>query len=299
MAREAKLAEEMRLEKEKMEAMAEFLRVKEAERQARALLMKEKIAAKEAERAAALAAAQLALMPKPKKVWKGFTGGTHVSRCHGSRETLDTTLACMQQRHLHSLGTTMLTNHFQAINRSMPVEHVQLSPFSFGGDSEPNQPPRTNTALPPLAQVSHNKPIHPPKLPILMASTPRKSTAKTPSTWRLPSFYDAPDALDYIDPNIDESVTVSQELDYIRKGPNKLGPILNSIGQPMAENRGTSSTFNMGKKYFMVDLADPDDIDDLNSQGDIHLHHGHHAHYEHHHTQKHSPLDKKKPHSNK
>ncbi|KAI9330745.1 hypothetical protein BDR26DRAFT_871157, partial [Obelidium mucronatum] len=289
MAREAKMAEEMRIEKEKMEAMAEFLRVKEAERLARALLLKEKIAAKEAEKAAALAAAQLALMPKPKKVWKGFTGGTHVSKCHGSRETLETTLTCMH-RHAHSLGTTMLTNHFQAINRSMPVEHIKLSPFSLGADSSLDNS-QASMELPPLRQSSHHRHQelpHPPTLPILMANTPKKTISKPPSSWRLPSFYDAPDALDYVDQNVKNSVTVSQELEYIRQGPQKIGPILNSIGLP---NEYQTSAFNLGKKYFMVDLADPDDIDDMNSCGEIHLHHGNHSRFDH---NKHSPKEKQK-----
>ncbi|KAJ3069280.1 hypothetical protein HDU98_007659 [Podochytrium sp. JEL0797] len=89
MAREARLAEEARIEREKIEAMAEFMRIKDAERMAKAQLQKDKIAALRAEKEEALAAAQLALSTPKKKKYKEYTGLTHVSRCHPSRETLD------------------------------------------------------------------------------------------------------------------------------------------------------------------------------------------------------------------
>ncbi|ORY27611.1 WD40 repeat-like protein [Rhizoclosmatium globosum] len=290
-AREARIAEEQQKEREKLEAMAEYMRLKEAERIARAQMLKDKIAAKEAEKAAAKLAAEMALIKKPTKAFKGFTGPTHVSKCHPSRETLDTTLPCMH-RHDHSLGTTMLANHFNAINRSMPVEHIQLNPFGYNDGHAALQAHHNQVTLPPLAppRIQRKVESQSPKLPILMSPQPKKSSTKSNSSWRLPSFYDAPDAIDYINPNVDGGVTLSQELEYIRKGPKNTGPIYNSIGQPIADGRATY--FTVGRKYFMVDLTEPDDVDDVDDHD--HHHHGHthghghnHTHVSHHHHNHH------------
>ncbi|ORY21584.1 WD40 repeat-like protein [Rhizoclosmatium globosum] len=290
-AREARIAEEQQKEREKLEAMAEYMRLKEAERIARAQMLKDKIAAKEAEKAAAKLAAEMALIKKPTKAFKGFTGPTHVSKCHPSRETLDTTLPCMH-RHDHSLGTTMLANHFNAINRSMPVEHIQLNPFGYNDGHAALQAHHNQVTLPPLAppRIQRKVESQSPKLPILMSPQPKKSSTKSNSSWRLPSFYDAPDAIDYINPNVDGGVTLSQELEYIRKGPKNIEPIYNSIGQPIADGRATY--FTVGRKYFMVDLTEPDDVDDVDDH-DHHHHrhtdaHGHnHTHVSHHHHNPH------------
>jgi hypothetical protein len=87
-AREIKLAEEARLERERNEAKAILLRQKETERLIRAETMRQKLLQREED-----ARAQLEALPKLKKRKPiELKVLTHHSKCHSSRETLDTNI---------------------------------------------------------------------------------------------------------------------------------------------------------------------------------------------------------------
>ncbi|KAJ3209486.1 WD repeat-containing protein 87 [Entophlyctis luteolus] len=224
-AREIRIAEENRLEKEKMEAMAEFLRIKEAERAVRAQLKKEKARQRELERQAAAEAEALAIAQKPKKVTKGFTGMTHVSKCHPSRETLECNLNCIE-RHNHSLGATMLSNHFRKLNKSMPMDKTELTPFDY-------VPSTSALALPPL------------KPPRTLKSRQSAQKMRSRSENRAAKLNDL--------------VTTSQDLGYIRG--NETPSLWTSVGQKISE---FNASFTATRKYFipLLSAPEPEDIDD-------------------------------------
>ncbi|KAJ3383630.1 hypothetical protein HDU84_003455 [Entophlyctis sp. JEL0112] len=224
-AREIRIAEENRLEKEKMEAMAEFLRIKEAERAVRAQLKKEKARQRELERQAAAEAEALAIAQKPKKVTKGFTGMTHVSKCHPSRETLECNLNCIE-RHNHSLGATMLSNHFRKLNKSMPMDKTELTPFDY-------VPSTSALALPPL------------KPPRTLKSRQSAQKMRSRSENRAAKLNDL--------------VTTSQDLGYIRE--NETPSLWTSVGQKISE---FNASFTATRKYFipLLSAPEPEDIDD-------------------------------------
>ncbi|KAJ3173402.1 hypothetical protein HK101_011054, partial [Irineochytrium annulatum] len=86
-ARESKAADDSRLEKERQQALMEFMKKKEYERQLRISQRRDRIAEMQAQR-------KLRELPKIKRARTSglFTGQTHQSHCHPSRETLDIAL---------------------------------------------------------------------------------------------------------------------------------------------------------------------------------------------------------------
>ncbi|KAJ3246359.1 hypothetical protein HDU78_007261 [Chytriomyces hyalinus] len=300
MAREARLAEEMQKKKDEMEAMAEYIRQREEDRLARAQMIRDKLAAKElakqAERDRIAAEDAAAEAKKNRRVFKGFTGGTHMSKCHPSRETLDNTF--FFNRHARSLGTTMLSNHFQTLHRTMPIEHVQLDPFSgaFGASPQPEQhvagpsDPSTDRLRLPSIHRRRQTP-KPPKLPLSVVRTPSKQLSVSDlSSWKQASFnqkrpssmWEDSDSADYND------VETMLDLDYIR------GSVLPSISLEKSSREKAETDyqddltgdasymetendhFQSGRKYFVMDLAEPEHTHEHN---DGH-HHGH-SHSEH------------------
>ncbi|KAJ3219037.1 hypothetical protein HDU67_003027 [Dinochytrium kinnereticum] len=181
-ARESKAAEEARLEHERQLALIEFMKKKEIERQARIAQRKERIAELRATK-------KNDALPRIKRVKsaKLFTGCTHQSTCHPSRETLDialhkfpplyTGLAYKGYRGAMSL-------HFQRLNKSMPVENITLLPFEESDFHESPNNSRLGSANSPL------------------------------TTGGTKTFFVATSEGGHIE----ESQTVS-DIDYIRKGP--------------------------------------------------------------------------------
>ncbi|KAJ3107495.1 hypothetical protein HDU96_007873 [Phlyctochytrium bullatum] len=119
LARESKAAEEARLEQERQQALIEFMRRKELERQNRIAQRKERIAEMRAKK-------KNEALPKIKRVKPAtlFTGRTHASVCHPSRETLDIAIGMSARGYRGEM-----TLHFQKMNRAMPVESIRLLPF--------------------------------------------------------------------------------------------------------------------------------------------------------------------------
>ncbi|KAI9351118.1 hypothetical protein DFJ73DRAFT_376950 [Zopfochytrium polystomum] len=154
-ARETEAAERARLEKEKQDAMADFMRKKEAERLLRVEQMRQRIA---------LARMREESLPKVKSVTKahGFHTLTRRSKCHGSRETMDYLFDT--HHHDHHFHGNFISLHLQKLNKSMPVENVQLSPFgeeaSHGSVGSRFRLPGIPEALPRESVFS----LHPPKL---------------------------------------------------------------------------------------------------------------------------------------
>ncbi|KAJ3333314.1 hypothetical protein HDU76_009468 [Blyttiomyces sp. JEL0837] len=116
LARESEAAEKARLEKEKQEVMADFLRKKEAER----LLRAEQMRARLAERKKV----QEKLPEIKVKSVKGFTGETHRSKCHQSPR-----FPPIEDGFSHHYATSMAL-HIQKLSKSMPVENIDLAPFA-------------------------------------------------------------------------------------------------------------------------------------------------------------------------
>ncbi|TPX76254.1 hypothetical protein CcCBS67573_g02463 [Chytriomyces confervae] len=124
---EAQAIEDARLRKDKEAKLAEFMRRKEKDRTAkmnqrrmRLLELRDKMKAPSTEH-------------DPKLTKKRgirdhlFTGGTHHSVCHPSRERLDETLPKFPP--LPNGFTTSMAHHLATMNKSMPLEKFLLSPF--------------------------------------------------------------------------------------------------------------------------------------------------------------------------
>ncbi|KAJ3127433.1 hypothetical protein HK100_009761 [Physocladia obscura] len=274
MAREAKLEEERRLEAGKIAAMAEFLRIKEAERETRARLLQEKNQQKETEKELAQRAAEDAIaigtVQNSKQKWfKKFTGPTHISKCHPSRETLDFVIFVLFTVHFRVVEiATIITTALAQL--AMPVEIMRLNPFSFPENEPYSRIQTPNTAATPDILIRRPRNILPPLRPRHISRESDNSTSRL--------FHGLPlkmqSAGTGFEEDQEEAVTLSQELGYIRRGSSngqKFGGsasagIFNSLGQIIED---ISPSFKAGRKYFITELSEPiHDIETLNSSSE-------------------------------
>ncbi|RKO92537.1 hypothetical protein BDK51DRAFT_29905, partial [Blyttiomyces helicus] len=172
-------AERLRREAEKQDAYLQYRARMEAER-----------AEREIERRRRIGERRLSLQVGPAKLPKlkgmkiaemrtGGVGRTHKSECHPSRETLDVEFqrfpflgsGSSQGAHRHA---TDLSMHIQKLNKSMPVEHVNIRPF---GD-QPTEDPHPKAQSANIRPFSASRPATTPPLGSTLAP------AQLAPTWR-------------------------------------------------------------------------------------------------------------------
>ncbi|KAJ3287288.1 hypothetical protein HDU79_005826 [Rhizoclosmatium sp. JEL0117] len=259
---EARALEEARLKREHDAKLAEFLRRKELERNKK----------NNDRRAKMLALRQRERTNDLPVIKKGglrehlFTGCTHVSRCHPSRETLD---GPYKFPPLPAGFTTSMALHLATMNKSMPVEHVDLAPFQESTQHH-HEDVRPETA--PSSSYTYSSRTRQKSNRRNTASASHSATFYNPESFR--TTLEAEEALRYLqtphlwegDQMQDGIRQVDKELDYIRNGfkPNpdtnepSPTPIRNKTGLHSSQvlTRNVEDTFKTGRKYFVPELEE-------------------------------------------
>ncbi|KAJ3027783.1 UNVERIFIED_CONTAM: WD repeat-containing protein 87 [Siphonaria sp. JEL0065] len=148
---ELRALEEARLKREHDAKLAEFLKSKEAERLRK---LEERKAKMLALRNRGRGGGDLPTIKKGGIRDHLFTGCTHQSKCHPSRETLDGPLPKFPP--LPTGFTTSMALHLATMNKSMPVENVELNPFET---PTTQQSSRSAPVSRPQSQLNRIRPI--------------------------------------------------------------------------------------------------------------------------------------------
>ncbi|KAI9204830.1 uncharacterized protein BJ171DRAFT_598856 [Polychytrium aggregatum] len=234
-------AQRQRLEAEKKAQLEEYLRQKEEERQARSAARRERIAS--------LRAQEKAKADESQKRRRGVNwktvGQTHQSKCHPSRETLNVALdkfPSMCGSFLRSF-TNEITLNMASLAKTMPMEHVVLSPFGE----------------PPLSQR------------ILSAAAREKVHGRD---YPYSPFVNSQHTLvpEWKEYHADErrSSTTRSDVSYIRAPltfrENNVRIVKDLYLQEFDPEGDESAKFKTQKKYFIPSLAVPDIDDELNDE---------------------------------
>ncbi|KAJ3234305.1 hypothetical protein HDU81_001518 [Chytriomyces hyalinus] len=255
---EAQALEDARLRKEKEARLAEFMRRKEKDRTAkmnqrrmRLLELRDKMKAPSTEHDE---------KHTKKRAIRDhlFTGGTHHSVCHPSRERLDETLPKFPP--LPNGFTTSMAHHLATMNKSMPLEKFLLSPFDDSSTSETHKPQTRR-----IGSRIHSAPMQTlPKTKVtseegLLESDIAMRYLQSQLKWQSDQLHA-------------ELYQVDRELDYIRTGADgnglSSGRLQGGARQssamhiPKTRRQGpdvrakSSGALRTGRKFFVVDLVE-------------------------------------------
>ncbi|KAI9351981.1 hypothetical protein BDR26DRAFT_850159 [Obelidium mucronatum] len=260
---ELRMLEEARLKREHDAKLADFLKTKERERLRK---LEERKAKMLALRNRARGGGDLPRIKKGGLREHLFTGCTHQSRCHPSRETLDGPLPKFPP--LPTGFTTSMALHLATMNKSMPVENVQLAPFDSSSQldiqtqSSPlpfSRPWSQLNRKPPTSSIQTDKLYSNSHYDSRIATEEAVQYLQTPHLWEGDQMQDG-------------LRQVARELDYIRNGDLEANLVSQSrapSGAPYRkmgaqENAWTGAqskrrideSVKTSRKYFILDLEE-------------------------------------------